>query len=207
MRMMNVVMAAVVASAVGLGGCDMLSSKGSGAGADTASAHAAASGAPASPTPATTATTATTATPPDAGADGVRFDPDNLVTGQRLGDVTVANATLMQATALPNKPYAGRVRFSGTLDLTGRLVANADASHAPCFEPDAASVTRLPRMRGDTRPVRVCFQPEQPAAEMIGSMAPPASVSITVSDYVSSYSYMGVSNTAALKAITSGSAH
>jgi hypothetical protein len=140
---------------------------------------------------------------PGTGTDGVRFDPSTIARGQRFTELLAEEATLQQAAALPGKPYLGRVRFSGTVDLTGKLVANTSsagkdtARTAPCFVPDAKSTAKLPRMLGDDKPVTICFY-NVDANQMLGQLAPPDPASIRISGYVISYARGVERNTAAL---------
>lgn len=201
-------MALVLGCALVAGACDSGSKTADKAGGDSISAAAATGGAGAEGVQAGAAAGADSANLPGSGTSGLRFDPATVSPGRRVGDFLVAEAALIQATALPGKPYTGRVRFSGSLELTGKLVANPNPErHAPCFEADAASAARLPRMMGDTRRAIICFQNDDRARELTGSMQPPAPATVNIREFVSSYSYTDEVNSAFLIELYPGIGH
>jgi hypothetical protein len=194
---------AVIVCALVVSACDSGSKTSQTAGADSASG----TGAPAAAAPATDSTGAAV-TPAGAGTDGARFDPASVSPGRRVGDFMVVEAQLEQAAALPGKPYTGRVRFSGAIELTGKLVANPNPDRkTPCFEADAASAARLPRMMGDTRRAIICFQNNSRAEELTGSMQPPAPATVNIREFVSSYSFTDEVNSAFLVELYPGIGH
>jgi hypothetical protein len=133
---------------------------------------------------------------------GLRFDPSKVINGQRIGELTVATGDVQRAVALPDSPYVGRVRFSGELELTGKLMAHPDADvHSVCFEPDAQSAARLPRMTTDNRRAWMCFLNDTKAHELKGALEPPFEVRVRITDYTTSYSASDAVNGAALMSL------
>ena len=100
-----------------------------------------------------------TAVPPaESAQSGIRFDPETLRPGERVGDLVVD--TLSFRRALVDSTFVGMARFSGEMQLTGRTMRHPDADlrHTEmCFEAYSSSATRLPRWPADERRPWFCF--------------------------------------------------
>jgi hypothetical protein len=136
-------------------------------------------------------------------AVGLMFNPERIARGDTAAGLRVTTAAFARALALPDSPYVGHAGFRGLISLDGKLMQHPDPSQrALCFEADAPSAMRLPRMMGDERRAWLCFRNHDAAAAMLGDMKPPQSVHITIDDYSTTYSFSDVNNEAKLVNVT-----
>jgi hypothetical protein len=107
---------------------------------------------------------------------GIRFDPERLRRGMRVGDLVVDTVDARQATIdsagatgmIPTLVWVGTARFHGPLTLRGRLMKHFDPDvRWPCFEADSASAALMPRWAGDIRRQWFCF-PDAEAERLVG---------------------------------------
>ncbi len=98
----------------------------------------------------------------------VEFDPSATHRGDMVVALTVDTIAARRATT---GEYVGMARFDGTVRLTGRTFAHPDGGDYPfpCFEPDSATASRLPRWAGDTRRPWFCFENRDDAKVRFGS--------------------------------------
>ena len=98
---------------------------------------------------------------------GIRFDPDSIRVGARVGSLVLDSIAVRHA--IVDSVAVGTARFAGAIELTGATMRHPDpdASFA-CFEADDASASRLPRWRGDERRAWFCFENGAEAARALG---------------------------------------
>lgn len=86
---------------------------------------------------------------------GIRFAPNDIDVGTRIGELVVDS---MEVNRAVDSSWVGTARFSGELTLSGRFMRHFDSDvDAICFEADSTSASRMPRWAGDTRRPWLCF--------------------------------------------------
>ena len=96
--------------------------------------------------------------PAESAQSGIRFDPETLRPGERVGNLVADTVAFRHA--LVDSTLVGMARFSGEIQLTGQTLRHPDADlrHTEmCFEADSTSATRLPRWPSDERRPWFCF--------------------------------------------------
>ena len=101
---------------------------------------------------------------------GIRFDPDTIRVGARVGALVLDSITVRHA--IVDSVAVGTARFAGAIELSGATMRHPDPD-APfaCFEADDASASRIPRWEGDERRAWFCFEN---GAEAAGALGPPS---------------------------------
>ena len=97
---------------------------------------------------------------------GIRFDPDSIEVGARIGAMTLDSIDRRTA---HDSTRLGTARFSGVVELSGARMRHFDSdADALCFEADSASAARLPRWAGDERRSWFCFTNRAAAQSALG---------------------------------------
>ena len=109
---------------------------------------------------------------------GIRFDPDAIERGARVGAMTLDSITRRTAY---DSTRLGTAVFSGTVELSGSKFPHFDSdSDALCFEADSASAARLPRWDGDERRSWFCFSNHATAIRALGPPGDSAPATIVI---------------------------
>ena len=132
--------------------------------------------------------------------DGGRtfFDPRHLTLGAVVAGLKVDRLDLRPA-ELPTN-YSGMVRFAGEVELKGIYRAHHDYPevNAACFFVDEASWPKLPRARGDSRILWLCFENFQEAVEELGPLGGQSRATIVIDKYTTNLSGSDAWDTARL---------
>lgn len=98
---------------------------------------------------------------------GIRFDPDTIRVGARVGSLVLDSIAVRHA--IVDSVAVGTARFAGAIELSGATMRHPDPD-APfaCFEADDPSASRLPRWQGDERRAWFCFENGAEAARALG---------------------------------------
>lgn len=137
---------------------------------------------------------------------GIRFDPERLLPGMRIGKLIVDTVMARQVTIdsagatamIPTRVWVGTARFHGPLTLRGQLVKHPDSEvHMPCFEADSASATLMPRWAGDVRRPWFCFGDAE-AVRLLGKRMEGSSLEIVIDQLAIRRSFSDDVNTAHL---------
>lgn len=137
---------------------------------------------------------------------GIRFDPERLRPGMRLGVMVVDSVVARQISIdsagatrmIPTLVWVGTARFHGPLTLRGRLIKHPDPDMSmPCFEADSASAALMPRWAGDTRRPWFCF-PDVEAQRLLGKRSEGRSMEVVIDGFAIRRSFTDDVNTAHL---------
>lgn len=135
---------------------------------------------------------------------GIRFDPDSIVPGTRVGDLVLDSIRVGRT---PSGPSVGSAFFGGELSLTGHTLRHFDADLAPvsvCFEADPASAARMPRWEGDERRPWFCFDDPAVAARLIASPGDSVQATIVIDDFTIHFSFSDAVNSARIVRMVAG---
>ena len=134
----------------------------------------------------------------DRGAPPTQFDAKTIKTGDRIGGLTVAAASLNAVQS--DIGVSGSVRFSGEAEVTGSYRAHFDYPEVkePCFWVDVQSVAKLPRAQGDTRRVWFCFENTGAAIQQLGKLGTQSRATIVIDNYTTNLEPSDVWDTARL---------
>jgi hypothetical protein len=137
---------------------------------------------------------------------GIRFDPERLRPGMRVGEMVVDSVAARQALIdsagatrmIPTLVWVGTARFHGPLTLRGRLMKHPDPDVSmPCFETDSASAALMPRWAGDTRRPWFCF-PDTEARRLLGGRSQDRPLEVVIDKLAIRRSFSDDVNTAHL---------
>jgi hypothetical protein len=114
---------------------------------------------------------------------GIRFDPDTLRAGDRVGELVLDSARARD-------PAMGRdaasAFFRGEIALSGATMRHPDADAGEvtvCFEPDEPSAARMPRWDGDERRIWFCFDNQDDAARSLAEPGEAMTATIVIDRY------------------------
>jgi hypothetical protein len=129
---------------------------------------------------------------------GIRFDPDTLRAGDRVGELVLDSARTRD-------PAMGRdaasAFFRGEIALSGSTMRHPDADAGEvtvCFEPDESGAARMPRWEGDERRIWFCFENQAEAARSLAEPGEAMSATIVIDRYVIHYGMSDEVNAARL---------
>ena len=137
---------------------------------------------------------------------GIRFDPERLRPGMRVGEMVVDSVAARQVSIdsasatrmIPTLVWVGTARFHGALTLRGRLMKHPDPDVSmPCFEADSASAALMPRWAGDIRRPWFCF-PDGEAQRLLGKRNEGRSLEVVIDGLAIRRSFSDDVNTAHL---------
>jgi hypothetical protein len=137
---------------------------------------------------------------------GIRFDPERLRPGMRVGEMVVDSVAARQVSIdsagatrmIPTLVWVGTARFHGPLTLRGRLMKHFDPDVSmPCFEADSASAALMPRWAGDIRRPWFCF-PDMGAQRLLGKRSEGLSLEVVIDGLAIRRSFSDDVNTAHL---------
>ena len=137
---------------------------------------------------------------------GIRFDPERLRPGMRVGEMVVDSVAARQASIdsagatrmIPTLVWVGTARFHGPLTLRGRLMKHFDPDVSmPCFEADSASAALMPRWAGDIRRPWFCFADTE-AQRLLGKRSEGGSLEVVIDALAIRRSFSDDVNTAHL---------
>ena len=137
---------------------------------------------------------------------GIRFDPERLRPGMRVGEMVVDSVAARQVSIdsagatrmIPTLVWVGTARFHGPLTLRGRLMKHFDPDVSmPCFEADSASAALMPRWAGDIRRPWFCF-PDTEAQRLLGKRSEGGSLEVVIDALAIRRSFSDDVNTAHL---------
>lgn len=140
---------------------------------------------------------------PDVRRPGIRFDPDTLAAGARVGGLVLETVRSVD-------PAAGRdaasASFRGEITLTGQTLRHPDddlAVVSVCFEADSASAARMPRWEGDERRPWFCFSNRAEATRLLAAPGEIVTASVVIDRFTIYYGVSDEVNSARLVRVLS----
>jgi hypothetical protein len=129
-----------------------------------------------------------------------RFDPARIAVGDRVAGLEVVAVDVQPSQV--DGAYVGSVGFSGEVTVGGRYYALHDdpSPSTLCFDVDAESAPRIPRMRHDNRKVWFCFENQAEAARLLGPPGGAGTATVTIRDYRTVHEFTDAFDTATLVA-------
>jgi hypothetical protein len=121
------------------------------------------------------------------------FSPDTLAAGSSIAGWRVKTVNMVPALDRP-RDFVGTVSFEGEATVRGRF-AYRERGEDLCFYVDAADAGKLPRIAQDSRIALFCFDGAPVPAERVTT---DTTVAIVISDYVLTYAFTDVTDTARL---------
>ena len=135
---------------------------------------------------------------------GMRFDPERLRPGMRVGEMVVDSVAARQVSIdsagatrmIPTLAWVGTARFHGQMTLRGRLMKHPDADvRLLCFEADSASAALMPRWAGDERRAWFCDSNVE-AERLVRGRSEGRSLELVIDQFVIRRSFSDDVNTA-----------
>jgi hypothetical protein len=129
---------------------------------------------------------------------GIRFDPDTLRAGDRVGELVLDSA---RAPDPAMGSDAARAFFRGEIALSGSTMRHPDADAGEftvCFAPDASNAARMPRWAGDERRIWFCFENQAEAARSLAEPGEAMTATIVIDRYTIYYGMSDEVNAARL---------